>query len=298
MPDHLATRAQITRIVRRFFDSRDYLEVETPIRLPAPIPETHIDPQPSGQWVLQSSPEALMKRLLAAGYQRLYQICKCFRQAERGRRHLPEMTLLEWYTAHTDYHTGMRQCEGLIAAIADGLQRGNQLTYRNRQIDLRRPWERMTLAQAFDRYGSLSLSQALEHDCFEALMGDEIEPQLGRHHPVFIIDYPLSMAALARAKPDRPDVAERFELYIDGLELCNAFSELVDVAEQVRRFERDQRQRAGLGKPVYPMPQRFLEALAHMPPACGCALGMDRLAMLFCDAPRIDDVVAFTPEAL
>lgn len=294
----LELRAAVYAAVRRFFALHAYLEVETPIRIPAPLPEVHIDAQPSGKWFLQTSPEACMKRLLAAGLPRIFQICKCFRQGERGSRHLPELTMLEWYTAQADYGHMMTQCEALIGFIAQAVVAGLDMSYRKHMIDLRPPWQRLAVADAFKKYGGMSMEEALRADRFDEVMGIEIEPHLGWTHPVFIYDYPAQCGALARTKPGNPQLVERFELYIGGIELCNAFSELTDPEEQRRRFEQEAVQRYENGKTVYPSPDRFLDDLALMPEATGNALGLDRLIMLFADAETIDEVVAFTPEQL
>jgi lysyl-tRNA synthetase class 2 len=295
---NLNLRANIMGAVRAFFTAQGYLEVETPLRIPTPAPETHIDSQPSGQWVLHTSPEMCMKRLLAAGYMRIFQICKCFRCNERGRRHLPEMTMLEWYTAKAGYDQMMDQCQELIVAVSVAAGRGATLTYQGRAISLHPPWERLSVAQAFERYASDSMSGSLATNRFDEIMGLEIEPQLGWRQPVFLYDYPLACGALARRKADNPEVVERFELYIGGLELCNAFGELTDPEEQRRRFETANQQRSALGKKTYPLPEPFLAALENMPAATGNALGLDRLVMLLADTDCIDDVVAFTPEEL
>ena len=294
----LRLRAEITTAIRLFFIHNGYLEVETPLRVPAPVPELHIDLVPSGDWYLQPSPEVCMKRLLAAGYEAIFQICKCFRHGERGRRHLPEMTMVEWYTAHRDYTHMMTQCEALIGALMQALGRGAMLEYQGRRIDLTAPWPRLTVAGAFERHGSKSVQEALDQECFDEIMGLEIEPQLGWDRPLFLCDYPARCGSLARLKADDPSVAERFELYIGGLELCNAFSELIDPVEQRRRFEQEIAQRRVLGKKAYPLPEPFLAALDKMPTAAGNALGLDRLVMLLADTDTIDDVVAFTPECL
>jgi len=293
---NLERRAATLRRIRTFFAARGYLEVETPLRIPAPLPEAHITVVSSDGWVLQPSPEICMKRLLTAGCERIFQICKCFRKAERGRRHLPEMTMLEWYAAGQTYADLMVGCEELIQDIARGLGAGGSLDYQGLSIDLSRPWPRLTVADAYRRFASVSAEEALAQDRFDEIMGIEVEPQLGRERPVFLIDYPAEKASLARLKPGRPDVAERFELYIGGLELCNGFSELNDAAEQRRRFEAEQQIIRAAGRTVYPLPEKFLEALADLPPCAGNALGIDRLVMLFCDAAAIDDVVAFSPE--
>jgi len=295
---NLRLRARIIRTVRQFFAENDYLEVETPIRIPAPAPETHIDAQPSGSWFLQTSPELCMKRLLAAGYPRIFQICKCFRRNERGRRHLPELTLLEWYTAGHDYSDMMTQCEALLTEVANSIGFRDEVCYQGRRIDLSLPWPRMTVAEAFKRLAGISVKQTMEEERFEEVLALEIEPRLGVEKPLFLYDYPAACGALARLKPSNRQLAERFELYIGGLELCNAFTELTDANEQRARFdaERESRRQAGLN--VYPMPERFLETLKDMPDAAGNALGIDRLVMLFADTTEIDAVVAFTPEEL
>ncbi len=296
--DNLVLRARVQDAIRSFFNRNGYLEVETPVRIPAPAPEGHIDPQPSGSWFLQTSPELCMKALLAAGYAHIYQICKCFRSRERGHRHLPEMTLLEWYTANADYQDMMNQCEALVRFVAVELFNAPRLTCRGTEIDLSARWERLKVAEAFGRHGSISMEQALASDRFDEIMGLDIEPRLGLHQPVFLYDYPSACAALARLKPGHPEVAERFELYIGGVELCNGFSELTDPAEQRQRFMDEMAQRRDAGKAGGPMPERFLEALEGMPPAAGNALGIDRLVMLLADAAEIDEVVAFCPEEL
>jgi lysyl-tRNA synthetase class 2 len=295
---NLARRADLLRCVRAFFAEAGYLEVETPVRIPAPLPEAHIEVIAADGWVLQPSPEICMKRLLAAGFEKIFQIGKCFRKAERGRRHLPEMTMLEWYAVGETYLDLMTRCEELVLHIAQGLGAGRSILYQGWPIDLTPPWERLTVADAFTRYGSLSMAAALAQGCFDAVMGLEIEPRLGLERPVFLYDYPAEHGSLARFKAGDPSVAERFEIYIGGLELCNGFSELNDVSEQRRRFAAEQALMQARGTPVHPLPEKFLVALAHMPPCAGNALGIDRLVMLFTDAAAIDEVVAFTPEEL
>ena len=284
--------------VRRFFESEGFLEVDTPVVIPAPAPEAHIHAQAAGDGYLRTSPELCMKRLLAAGFARIFQICKCFRCGERGRRHLPEFTLLEWYFTPGSYVEMMVQTEALVRAAAVGAGGGTSFTFQGRAIDLGATWPRLTVARAFDRYGSISVDEALAAGRFDEIMGIEIEPQLGWGQPVFLIDYPAACGSLARLKPTDFCLCERFELYIGGVELCNAFSELTDPSEQRRRFEIELARRRRRGEPVTPMPEPFLEALGRMPPATGNALGVDRLVMLLADAQAIDEVVAFTPEEL
>jgi lysyl-tRNA synthetase class 2 len=308
-------RARIIRKIRGFFIDQGYLEVETPHRIPAPAPESHIDPVPSGSWFLQASPEICMKRLLASGYGKMFQICRCWRSGERGSLHLPEFTLLEWYRAGCDYRSLMTECETMIRTVAaaanpeEGTVAGGvggpalshrveELTFRGREVDLACPWERISVEEAFRAYTPLSMRQALEQDLFDETMVNEIEPNLGLRKPTFLFDYPAERKTLARLKPGNPDLAERFELYIGGLELANAFSELTDPGEQKERFIQENEIRRSRGKPASPLPEKFLLALENMPPSAGIAMGVDRLVMVLANASSIDEVVAFTPEEL
>jgi lysyl-tRNA synthetase class 2 len=295
---HLWMRAKIIQAVRLFFVEKGYLEVETPYLIPAPAPEPHIDAVSAGGAFLHTSPELCMKRLLAAGYPKIFQICRCFREAERGEAHLPEFTMLEWYHAGEDYTGLMDECEEMIIDVSRSIGLGEKIRYEAHEIDLRKPWSRISLKDAFRQYASLSLEDALTSGRFDEVMVTEIEPNLGLPKPAFLYDYPVSLAALARVKKGDPLVAERFELYMAGLELANAFSELTDAYEQGARFEKDREKRRNLGKTVYPLPEKFLRALPHMPESAGIALGVDRLAMLFCNRKSIDNVVSFTPEEL
>ncbi len=296
--DSLRIRSEMLYSVRRFFHENDFIEVETPLLIPAPAPEEHIEAVQAGTWFLQTSPELCMKRLLAAGYQNIYQICKCFRKGERGGRHLPEFTILEWYRADADYQDLMGDCEDLVSRISSDLGVAGIFSSRGGKISLQKPWGRITVEDAFIRHAGIKAAEALERGSFEEILTSEIEPRLGLDMPVFLCDYPKEMAALARLKKETPEVAERFELYIDGMEIANAFSELTDPVEQKRRFVEASRKREQEGYAIYPEPEPFLQALSRMPPSAGIALGMDRLAMLFAGRQRIDDVVAFTPEML
>ncbi len=290
----LRQRAQIIRQIRKFFDTRNFLEIETPHRIPANAPEPHIDAVPSGDWSLQTSPELAMKRLIAEGLGDIYQLCRAWRQGERGRLHLPEFTLLEWYRSGGDYRALMDDCEALFAALAPQ----GTLTWQGLQIDLTGPWARMSLSDAFSRYASFDLTKAVRDDCFETVLTEQVEPHLGINKPTFITDYPIEMAALACRNAENPDHAERFELYIAGLEVANAYTELTDPHEQRQRFVRDEQYRRSLGKQANPLPEKFLADLADMPPTAGIALGVDRLVMLLTDQADISSVVAFPPEEL
>jgi len=285
--------------VRSFFDDRGFLEVETPLRIPANAPEEHINPFESEKWFLHTSPEMCMKRLLSRGYGNIYQICHCWRSSERGTRHLPEFTMLEWYRAKGDYHDLMRDCEELLKWLAKGdwTEAGNELP-NNIRAAFGNVAEQISVEEAFDRYASMGMQTAMHRGVFDEIMVTLIEPSLPRNRPVILKDYPAEMAALARLKQGDPTVAERFELYVNGLELANGFSELIDPTEQRERFMEANCRRSQAGVPTLPLPEPFLGDLATMQPAAGIALGVDRLVMLLCGAERIDEVVSFTPEEL
>jgi elongation factor P--(R)-beta-lysine ligase len=293
----LHTRAAVIRLIRDFFICHGYLEVETPVKSPAVIPEAHIDLFAAGDHFLMASPELYMKRLLARGYPKIFQICKCFRKNERSRFHLPEMTLLEWYGTGDTYLDLMDQCQALVRHIAQGLNMGTRLCWQGNTLDLARPFERLTVHQAFDTHAGISCDQALAQGRFDEIMGFEIEPCLGKQQPVFLMDYPGSLASLAALHPADHSLAQRCEFYMAGIELANGFTELADSAAQRRRFEAENQVRERLGMPKLPMPDLFLSELSALPPCAGIALGVDRLVMLFADAPCIDPVVAFPPEA-
>ena len=294
----LLQRASIIQGIRHFFINRGYLEVETPYRIPAPAPESHIKVVTSGSWFLHTSPELCMKRMLAAGYEKIFQICRCWREEERGSQHIPEFTLLEWYRSGSDYRALMEDCEELIQTVAAGIGLEEKIIYRNDEVDITNPWKKISVKEAFQRYAKISMKEALERDLFDEIMVNDIEPKLGIEKPTFIYDYPAERRAMARLKQEDSTLAERFELYIGGLELANAFSELVDAEEQRKNFNQENTTRKQFSKPIYPMPEKFLNELQSMPPSAGIALGVDRLVMVFLNAETIDEIVAFTPEEL
>ena len=272
---------------------RGFAEVETPVRLTAPALELHIDAEPSGDHWLRTSPELHMKRLLAGGMEQIFQLGPCFRRGERGDRHHPEYTMLEWYRARADYTDILADTKALIAHCAQAVLGRTDLSYRGQAIQLLPRWERVTVAEAFQRWAGWNPAEHWDAERFDLDLVEKVEPNLPRECPVVLAEYPAPAAALARRKPADPRVAERWELYIGGLELANAYSELTDPVEQRARFEACAAARRALGKDVYPVDEAFLAALTHMPPSGGIALGVDRLAMLFADADRLDDVMAF-----
>lgn len=297
----LERRAELVRVVRDFFEARSFLEVETPTLVPSPGLDLHLDAFAVGtDRFLSTSPEYQMKRLLGAGYARIFQIAKAFRNNERGSRHNPEFTILEWYRAYAQVDDVMRDTEQLVARVT-----GGRVTLGGRDVGCTPPFARMTVCEAFDRFAGTRPDATLgmaerDEDAFFRLLVDRVEPALGAlDHAVFLTDYPAPQASLARKKLDDPRVAERFELYLAGVELCNGFGELTDPVEQRARFERDRAERAAKGLPVYPIDAKFLGALERgMPPSAGNALGVDRLVALACGTTEIAEVMAFADEDL
>lgn len=288
----LRQRAAFFQAIRKFFQEQGFLEVDTPIRQPLIIPEQNIVPVPSGSHFLQSSPELYMKRLLASGCERIFQICRCFRYGERGHLHLEEFVMLEWYRMDADYTGLMSDCEKLFTFL------DSEIMGCSFPTSLEEPWERITVEDAFQKYCSISSVRALEQNRFDLLLVEEIEPLLGRKSPTFLYDYPLELASLARPKKAQPDVAERFELYLSGVELANGFSELTDSAVQRSRFEKEYA-RMGTGPTgKRKMPEQFLSDLDNIDSAAGIAMGLDRLFMLLLGKKRLHDAVTFSPDEL
>ncbi len=186
----------------------------------------------------------------------------------------------------------------MILSLSYGLSLRDGFNYQGEEIRLDRPWNRISLEEAFNRFTTTTMEEALTSERLDELIVEQIEPHLKTSTPTFLYDYPASHAALSRLKNNNSGLAERFELYIGGLEVANAFSELTDADEQRLRFEKERQKRQQLGKTVYPMPEEFLKALRHMPRSAGIALGVDRLVMLFTNKTRIDEVTSFTPEEL
>lgn len=321
-------RARLNAAVRAALSAMGYEEVETPCLVPAPGMEPHVDafrttyrPEGGGAerplW-LHQSPEYAMKRLLADGLERVFQLARVFRNGELSRTHNPEFTMLELYRAGTDYRGIMADSERLLEASARALAPDGSTRARRgeRSIDLAPPYEVLTVQDAFLRHAALDLAacggeaarlvgaaRAAGHDpgppgesfddVFFRVMLDAVEPRLGVERPTWLVDWPASMAALSRVKPEDPRWAERFELYAGGLELANGFTELTDAAEQRARLVEEQRLRARLGRPVYPLDEPFLEAVGRMPPSGGVAIGLDRVLMLLAGAESIDEVLLF-----
>jgi len=245
-----------------------------------------------------------MKRLLARGCTQLFQICHCFRKEEIGRYHQGEFTMLEWYRSGWSYLELMDECEeflrALVCSVSDlgGIKNTATLQRQDRSISLASPWERLTVAEAFQAYADITVRQALEKNMFDEVLVTQIEPHLGWNTPVFLYDYPVELGSLARQKKDEPGIAERFELYIGGIELANGFSELTDPDEQRNRFiaEMDS---ANEQENIYAkLPEKFLADLENLGDTAGVALGLDRLFMVLRGCATVAEVMCISPEDL
>ncbi len=319
----LVARAATMRAVRGYFQAQDFLEVETPTRVFSPGQEVHIDaiPASDGRYLI-TSPEYHMKRLLAAGLPRVVQFCRCFRAEEAGPNHQPEFTMVEWYRAGGSLDDLIRDCEAIVEVAARAVGHWPWVPVpANRhgpngdsRLVLDSPFARTTVRELFRGHAGFTLRgdegrdelrnlaegagcrvgpDAGWDDIFYQVFLDRIESHLGVERPTVVLDWPLPMAALARRKADDPLTAERFELYAAGLELANAFGELTDPVEQRTRFEHEVAVRRQRGGAVYPIDEKLIEALSHMPDTCGIALGFDRLVMLVIGASHIREVLAF-----
>ncbi len=326
--DKLVARGRALRAVRDFFDAAGYVEVETPALQASPGLEPHLrafatalhDPRDGTTRLryLHTSPEFAMKKLMAGGVDRIWQLAHVYRDGERGATHHPEFAMLEWYRAGASYRDLMEECERLLRSVQEAAG-ADALCWRGHRADARLQWRRLTVADAFLHYAGIDLLVTAPDpetpdfgllaaeaqrigvaphpgDDWEALFFriflQRIEPHLGVGAPTILYDYPISMAALSRRKPDDHRLAERFEVYVCGIELANAFGELTDPAEQRRRFLVDQARKQALYGETYPVDEDFLAALEYGIPDCaGIALGFDRLVMLATGADHIEEVL-------
>ena len=323
-------RTLIIKEIRSFFEKEGFTEVETPALQVCPGMEVHLKAfettfhEPfegkARTFYLHTSPELTMKKLLVAGEKKIFQMSHAFRNEERGQTHTPEFLMLEWYRVGTTYEQMMTDTESLIHQAAQKL--GIKTVYFNgMEADISKPFKRLSVTEAFRNYADINLEKVLPpesslepdpsllkkeaekagiscsqsdrfEDIFFRIMLDKIEPFLGQGQGTILYDYPTCLGALARKKPTDERFAERFEAYVCGVELCNAFSELTDPAEQEARFKYDQQMKQKIYGETYPIDEDFLDALKEGMPACsGNALGVDRLVMLLTGAGKIDDIL-------
>ncbi|SFM66064.1 EF-P lysine aminoacylase EpmA [Thermodesulforhabdus norvegica] len=292
----IAKRAEILKCLRRFFWDRGFLEVETPLITSEPAPEAHIEPLRCELGWLITSPELHMKRLIASGLEKIFQITRVFRKGELGKKHLPEFTMLEWYRAGESYEALIEDCRDLISFVAFELNLPSPFAYEGKLLRHNNGLSVITVEEAFLRWAGWNPVRKPDPDRFYVDLVEKVEPQMGIPDPTVLKDYPASESALARLKENDPMVCERFELYWGGLELANGFSELTDPIEQRRRFEQVLSARSEGSLPPLPVPKKFLSALSSLPPCAGIALGVDRLVMIITGAAKIGEVVAFSED--
>lgn len=287
---NLTRRSALFRAIREYFYDQNFIEVETPVKIHAPAPEEFIEAVPANGAFLRTSPELEMKSLLVDGFERIFQIGPCFRANEYGRKHHEEFTMLEFYIRGMEYRSLAKFTAGFIAKAASLVLKEESIIYRGHKVDLAK-FEFITVEEAFERYAGGTWQEADRQDKFDELMVTKIEPMLGRGQLTFLIDYPANRASLARLCPDNSAFAERWELYIEGIELANAFGELTDFTEQKKRFKEAQDYRNSRQMAQYPEATEFFAALKRgLPQSSGCAMGLDRLTMIFCDAEDINEV--------
>ncbi len=319
-------RGNMLKAFRDYFHGEDFIEVTTPALVACPGMEPHLNgfktnwKGPHSGWneerYLPTSPEFHLKKMLVLGYERIFEFCKSFRNMEYSAHHQPEFTMLEWYRSYITYEALMEEVETLICRVHQEAKGGTDLEYRGKVIDLSPPWKRISLRELFLKRFNIHLDRVTSGEqlaraahasgfdyvkpeesfevVFNKLFLTEIELSLGWDKPVILYDYPIELAALSRKKPGATRYAERFEVYIGGVELANAFGELNNVIEQAKRFEdfiKESEEERGFH---YDIDREFIEALKFgMPPAAGIALGFDRLAMVFADEKSLDNVVVF-----
>jgi len=324
----LLARGRIVSALRAWFAAADFIEVETGALQVSPGNEVHLAAfattlvAPDGarsELYLRTSPEFACKKLLAAGERRIVEFAKVFRNRERGALHAPEFTLVEWYRAGEPYQALMADCAAILAQAAETAAT-KQFSFRGRVADPFATPERLTVAEAFEKFAGIDLSATLPDgkpdralfaraaqdagiriadddrwgDIFSRVLVERIEGNLGIARATILDEYPAEQAALARTSRNNPRVAERFELYVCGVELANGFGELTDAFEQRRRLENEMAEKQRIYGERYPLDEDFLAALAQMPQSSGIALGLDRLVMLAVGASRIDQVI-WTP---
>lgn len=316
------TRLQILRLIREFFWSQDFVEAETPIALRLPGQEPYLNPMPvefldprlkSHRFYLRTSPEYALKKLLATGYEKVFEIGKCFRNEESfGGNHNPEFTMIEWYRAPGTYMDFMDDTEKLFKYVGEKLSI-DKLKYREHEVDLLLPWQKISVKDLWKKYIGVNLDGYLQtepmrrlvaelgyqvsdsdeyEDLFYKIFLNKIESQLGVERPTFVYDYPAQMCSLSKKCANDPLYAERAELYVGGLELANGFGELVEAAAQRENLEKDKALRERLNRPTWEIDRDFIAALeSGIKPAGGIALGVDRMVLLFTGARDINEVI-------
>lgn len=323
--EFLHKRERIIDEIRAFFKADGFLEIDSPLMVKSPGMEPYLEvfettlidgEQNKQRAFLLTSPEYALKKLLVAGIPKLFSICKSFRNGEGlSHKHNPEFSIMEWYRTNADYTDIMQDCENLFAHLATKLGTENTWEYQGKKYELTTPWERISVATAFEKYCGIDIDtmldeqkikaagiqrgfQVSENTTWEQMYNqfflNDIEPHLGVDRPTIIYDFPASQASLSKKKATDPRFAERFEFYVAGIEMGNAFSELTDAQEQLKRFEIERAERQMLGKTMYDIDMDYIEAIkTGLPPTGGIAVGIDRIVMFFANARTIQDVLVF-----
>ncbi|MEP7166516.1 MAG: EF-P lysine aminoacylase EpmA [Candidatus Woesebacteria bacterium] len=328
--EFLYKREKIVDTIRDFFKADGFLEIDSPLMVKSPGMEPYLevfettlidDTQQKQRAFLLTSPEYALKKLLVTGIPKLFSICKSFRNGEGlSRKHNPEFSIMEWYRTNADYTDIMKDCENVFVSLSQKLGGSTQWTYQGKVYDIQTPWERISVKEAFEKYCEIDVDTLLDEEklkmagakrgfqvtsettweqVYNQFFLNDIEPHLGVDKPTIIYDFPTSQASLSKKKDDDPRFAERFEFYVAGIEMGNAFSELTDGDEQLKRFEIERAERQSLGKTMYDIDMDYIEAIkAGLPPTGGIAVGIDRIVMFFADAPNIQDVLVFPAQEL
>ena len=328
---NLQLRFEVIKLLREFFWSQGFTEVDTPNIVRHPGQEPYLSPmrvsvhdETGKEFVgyLHTSPEYTMKKMLATGWDKIFSVCKCYRDYESfGGTHNPEFTMIEWYRSGADMFNIMEDIENLFAYIAEKMQNDKDIKIQQSAISNQQftSWERITMKDLWQKYVGVNLDNYLDsklmfnlcqekkynvtegesyEDLFYRIFLNEIEPSLGKDKPTIVYNYPAQMAALSQLSKADSRYAERFEVYIQGLELANAFSELTDSKEQLSRLKLEQEERRLLGKEVYGVDEEFISALNNLSKCSGIALGVDRLVQLFTGCQNIDDVLVLPASKL
>ncbi len=290
--ENLKCRADIISAVRSFFKSENFLEVETPLLVDAPLPEKFIDAVKSGNQYLVTSPEVYMKRLISKKAPRIFQISKCFRAGEVGKLHNQEFSMLEWYRTDADYFDLIADAQNLFKFVAEKIGFKDSFIYRNEKINFDL-FKKISVDEAFLKFADKKLDAEPDDFEFDSLLVEKIEPKLGSGKPTVLYDYPSVFCPMSKPKENNPDRAERLEIYVAGIELANGCTERTNYENQIKSLRDECEARKKMDKEVYPWPEDFLEAFKKMPECAGMALGIDRLVMLFTNATDIKDVIAF-----
>jgi lysyl-tRNA synthetase class 2 len=292
-------RARLLHSIRDYFHQESFLEVQTRVCVEAPLMEMYTDAIPAGDAYLRPSPEIQMKRMLAAGFHKIYELGPCFRAKETSSLHSPEFTMLEWYRAFADYHQILADIKKLLCYCAENLNGESVMWARGGAVNLNGRWLRMTVDQAFEAYAHCSVDDAVEQDLFELYLSDRVLPAMPADIPCVLYDFPAALGGLARRSSANKDRLERWELFVQGVEVANAYNELVDHQEQQAVSALVKQMREKRGAPVYPVDPEYACIIeeAQLPESAGVALGVDRLLMLMIGASDVTQVIPFSNDS-